>query len=131
MALQEQIELLGNRVVIKLDEVTGHKVTESGLHVPKFGNELTEGGKPIPRTSSDKHLSVGTVVLISPGAKIKFEEEGSTLEPGDRVYVALSSVSPRFQFFLDRDTLLPDFDGHICVAHSQVEAKINTNENHK
>lgn len=119
--------LLGDRVVVLLDEMQDHTRTDSGILIPK--NELaeTDGGKVTTRTSGDKHLPQGTVIAVSSYSNSKFEEmNGFALVPGDRVYVTKTALSQSYYFYPDRTKMIQDFDGHVCVPHILIEAKLTT-----
>jgi co-chaperonin GroES (HSP10) len=114
------LALVGDRIVIQLDEAQDHTITEGGVIVTL--NELmeTDGGRVTTRTSSKRHLSQGTILAISPDAYSK-----CGLSKGDRVYVTSHANSPQYQFFLNRDNLVQDFEGIISIPHILIEAKIN------
>ncbi len=114
--------LAGNRILIKLDPHPQHTTTASGLEIPQFRLEETDGGKMKVRTSNTKYLSKGTVLDISPYAKQRLKDEDTPLNIGDKVFVPTSAVSPNYQFFLTRDAIVLDFDGHIAVPHTLIEA---------
>lgn len=115
------IQLLGEKVLIQLEAASDHTTTDTGLIIPLFENDLSDGGRPITKLSSKKYLSKGTVINISPKAKISYPE----LEVGDTVYVPTQVASPQYQFFLTRDKLVLDWEGVIVVNPIQIEAKIN------
>lgn len=118
------ISLIGDRILIRLDEQPEHSTTKEGIIVPIYRPEETEGGKIKGVLSSEKYLAQGTVIAISPYSKGKLEDLGVSLSPGDPVYPARASVSPSYAFPLDRSTLIASFDGIICIPHSLLEAKI-------
>ncbi len=124
MTLIENLTLLGDRVIILLDKAQDHTKTEHGILIPL--NELaeTDGGKITTRTSSKMYLSKGTVLSLSATSKEKLPE----LNVNDRVYVTETANSPSYQFFPNRDRLVQDFEGYICIPHVLIEAKINTND---
>lgn len=121
---QPNFELLGDRVLIKLDEHPSHTTTESGIVIPQFEATTTDGGKPTSTLSKMKYLYQGTVIQLSPYA----QEKLPSITPSTRVYITPSALSPAYQFFLDRSKLVIDFDGHICIPHTLIEAKLITNE---
>lgn len=118
------IELLGDRVLIQLDYHPEHTVTDKGIVVPHFVNVESDGGRPMARPSDRKYLSQGTIMGISKLAASRLQENSTPLKEGDRVYVSQSAVSPTFQFFTDRSKIVVEFDGHVCVPHTSIEAKI-------
>lgn len=118
-------QLLGDRILIQLDELPDHSVTPLGIHVPHFLNIETDGGRPDVKVSNLKHVPKGTILAMSPLAAKKLEEQASSLRPGDKVFVVSSAVSPSYQFFPTRDQIVQDFTGIICVPHSLIEAKLN------
>lgn len=117
----EQLELLGDRVLVLLAKIEEHTITESGIFIPKNEVYESEGGKLMSRPSSKKHLSIGTIIAMSPLS----HEKLPSLSIGDKVLVTETANSPSYQFFLDRDRLVNDFDGYICIPHILIEAKIN------
>jgi len=120
-------QLLGDRVLIQLDELPDHSVTSSGIHVPHFLNIETDGGRPDVKVSNLKHVAKGTIISISPLASQKLADQQSPLQEGDRIFVVSSAVSPSYQFFPDRDKLDKDFTGIIGVPHPLIEAKLTSN----
>jgi len=123
------ITLTGDRVLIALDEHPTHTVTKGNIVVPRFEQGVTEGGKPRSDLDSRKHLSVGTVVAISPLASKRMSEEETPLRPGDRVYISATANNISYQFISDRSRLVVDFDGLIAVPHNYIEAIVNTPTN--
>lgn len=117
-------QLLGNRILIKLDEQPDHSSSEQGVIIPKFINTETEGGRPKASLDTRKHLLQGTVLQISPKAAQALADELTPLSPGDRVYVSASTNNSSYQFFLDRSQIVSYFDGHIAIPHALIEAKI-------
>ncbi len=117
--------LMGNRVLIQLDKELEHSTTESGLVVPNFIREETDGGKIKARASRLSFLSKGTVLSISPLAKEILEKESSELKEGDKVFISPNAVSPQYEFSLNRDNSTTFFEGIISVPVSLIEAKIN------
>jgi len=118
------INLIGNRVLILLDKEPEHTTTSSGLLIPQFTYEETDGGKLKAKASDLTYLSQGTVVSISTYAKDLLSRENTDLNVGDRVYVSTNAVSPQYQFFLDRSTKILSFDGYIAIPTSLIEAII-------
>lgn len=123
----QNLSLMGNRVLIKLDEHPDHTITSSGLIVPQFTPSYTESGRPKDELSSLKHLFKGTVLAISPLASSKLSEELTPLSPNDKVYISKQAFSDAYQFFLNRDAISLPFEGLIAIPHSLIEAKINGN----
>lgn len=119
-----KINLIGNRVLVILDKEPEHTTTSSGLLVPQFTYEETDGGKLKAKASDLTYLAQGTVVSISPYAQELLSKESSTIKVGDRVYVSHNAVSPQYQFFIDRSTKILSFDGHISIPTSLIEAII-------
>lgn len=119
------IELIGDRIWVKLDEAEDHTTTESGILIPL--NELTEtdGGRVTTRPSDKKHLSKGTIVAIAPYAARKLADLDASLSPGDKVYISKMAITASYQFYPKRDALVIDFSGDICIPHTLIEAKIN------
>ncbi len=117
-------QLLGDRVLIQLDEIPDHTVTSAGIHVPHFLNIESDGGRPDVKVSNLKHVAKGTIISMSPLASQKLADQQSPLQVGDRVFVVSSAVSPSYQFFPERDKLVQDFTGIICIPFSLIEAKL-------
>jgi len=119
------MKLLGNRVLIQLDEEVSHTKLASGIEVPKVRFEETDGGKLKSRVESLGYLSQGTVVDVSPLALKSIQEESATLSKGDRVLVNPLAVAPNYQFYTDRANKIQLFNGLISVPTSLIEAIIN------
>lgn len=116
----KDLEILGDRVVIKLDEAADHTVTEGGIIVSLFEEGVTEGGRPDPRISKKRFLPKGEVVNISAQA----QEKLPTVKVGDQVYITARAATPDYQFLPDRSQLVEDWTGLVSVSHVLVEAKI-------
>lgn len=114
------ITLLGDRILIQLDEHPDHTVTPSGIIQPKWVNIESDGGKPKVKPSNQKHIASGTILKMS-----LLAAEKVPLVPGDRVYVSPAAVSQSYHFLISRNNLVDDFDGVIAVPHPLIEAKIN------
>lgn len=120
MEKQKKIKLLGDRVVIKLDELEEHTTTESGLIVPLSTIYETDSGRVKARTSAQKHVYEGVIVLMSDLAKEKLG-----LEEGARVYVSDNVLSSKaFHFYFDRQKLVQTFDGHVSIPYHLIEAVV-------
>lgn len=119
------LTLLGDRVLIRLDEQPDHTTTSSGVIIPEFIPSYTEGGRPKDELSTRSHLYQGTVLQLSPLAASRLSEEGTPLSPDDRVFLSTMCHNPSYQFFSNRDSLTLQFEGLIAVPHSLIEAKIN------
>lgn len=116
------IELLGERVLLQLDEHPDHSITPGGVIQPKWVNVESDGGKPKVKPSNQKHVSSATVLLISSQAAEKI-----SLVPGDKVYVNQAAVSQSYHFLISRNNLVDEFDGVIAVPPQLIEAKIIPN----
>lgn len=123
------IELLGDRILVLLDNAQDHTTTSSGLIVPLNDIVETDGGRLKTETSKRKHLTSGTVVLIAEQAASKLQDTKSNIKVGDKVYVTemVGKNVSSYQFFVDRSKLVQDFSGLVCIPHIMIEAKINTN----
>lgn len=117
----QALTLLGDRVVVQLDELADHTITDAGIVVPLFQNIESDGGRPDTKVSNLKYLPKGTIVNISQFAKERLPE----LNIGDRVFVVPSVVAPAYQFFSKRNGLVENFEGTISIPHTYIEAKIN------
>lgn len=118
-------DLIGDRILIKLDQALDHTVTESGIVIPLSKLAESDGGRVVTELSKQKHLPQGTVVSIGKQATKKLEELSETLSVGDRVYVSAQVFNSKsYDFAIDRSQLLSDNDGHVCVPHVLIEAKI-------
>lgn len=109
------MKLLNEKVLIKLDEHKEHTSTPTDLLVPLYDNIETDGGRPGVKISAKKYLSQGTVVDISKSAATLLDKDGITVTPGTRVFVNTNAVSPSYQYFTNRDSLVINFDGHILI----------------
>lgn len=123
--MQTNFSLLGNRVLVRLDEQPSHTTTSTGIIIPEFTPTYTEGGRPKDELSTRTHLYQGTIVQISPLASAKLSEEGTPLSPGDRVFVSPLAHNSSYQFYSSRDSLTLLFEGLIAIPHNLIEAKIN------
>ena len=119
-----QLTLLGNRVLIQLDEHPTHTTTD-GIILPDFTPSYSDGGQPISDLSKRRHLFKGTVLALSPLAATKLEEESTPIAPGDKVYISQQAHSDAYQFFLSRDAIALTFEGLVAIPHTLIEAKIN------
>jgi co-chaperonin GroES (HSP10) len=121
-----KIKLLGDRVLIKLDNAEDHTTTSSGLIVPLNDIVETDGGRLKTETSKRKHLTSGTILLIGEQSAAKLKEAGTELVVGDKVYVTemVGKNVSSYQFFVDRTKLVQDFSGLVCIPHILIEAKI-------
>lgn len=126
LGIISDLELVGDRVIIKLDQAEDHTRTESGLLIPLNQNVEKESGRVGSRLSKRKHLATGTVLALSDYASNKIAEYGAEIKPGDKVYVTEMSANnvSTFQFFPDRRKLVQDFQGYIIIPHTQIEAKV-------
>ena len=121
MTLEERITLLGDRVVIKLERQKEHSVTDGGIIMPH--TELVEsdsGTKMNTRVSDKKHLPIGEVILISSKASEALPE----ISIGDTVFVASHALNNTNHFYPNRDRLVQEFEGYICIPHILIEAKL-------
>lgn len=119
------ISLTGNRVLIKLDHVESKPKDDSGIIVPLFEQAETDGGRPDFKVSNRQYLPKGEIVAISPAASKMYQEEGTPLVPGDRVYVSIAALSNAFHFYPERDNLVIPFDGHVLLQPNLIEAHVN------
>lgn len=119
-----QIQLIGDRVLIQLDQLPTHSTTQSGLEIPLYDAVVTEGGRVKSQLSQNTFLYQGTILQISPLAEEALTKEASPLSPGQKVYVTPSAVTPHYQFFLDRSSLVLDFNGLIAIPHQLIEAYV-------
>jgi len=114
--------LTGNKILIQLDPHPDHTITASGVVVPDYTLVESDGGKMNTRQSNVRYIAQGTVTNISPLASSLLEKEGTPLKIGDRVFVPQMVVSPNYQFFLTKNAIVLDFDGHVAVPHTLIEA---------
>lgn len=116
--------LTGNKILIQLDPHPDHTVTSTGVVVPHYTLVESDGGKINTKASNVRYLAQGTVTNISAQAAKFMEAEGNPLKIGDRVFVPDMVVSPQYQFFLSKEAIVLNFDGHIAVPHTLIEAII-------
>lgn len=121
MTLKERITLLGDRILIQLDEKKDHSISEGGIVIPDTELAETDGGRLTTRLTDKNYLTCGTILLMSEDAKTKLP----TINEGDRVYVASHAVNPSNHFYIKREQLINQFAGIICIPHLLIEAKIN------
>lgn len=120
-------DLIGDRILIKLDEAKDHTVTEAGLIVTLQQLVETDGGRVVSETSKQKHLPQGTIVKIGPLAAKKLDESLANISVGDKVFISSQVFNSKsYEFSVDRSQLLTEFNGYVCVPHVLIEAKINT-----
>lgn len=124
-ALLTNITLIGDRVLVQLDQLPTHSVNEYGIISPLLKNAETDGGRPKAIPSEREHLAVGTVLALSVTASTKLKELGVIINPGDRVFVAHQATSIQYNFPLDRSLLVQPFTGLISVPHVFIEAKLS------
>jgi co-chaperonin GroES (HSP10) len=87
----EQIELLGNRILIKPDPVAVHEIVTTGGLVTASGKQITNNGDGLQRME-DIEPPTGTIVSVGPECK--------TLAAGDRVMFSPFS-GKKLVFMLD------------------------------
>lgn len=117
-------KLLGDRVLVKLDSLETHSETDNGIVIPLYEQYETDGGRPAAKLSNKKYLSKGEVIDFSPLAAKKLEEQETPITKHQRVYVNINAVSPNYQFFPKRDSLVIDFDGYILIPYTLIEAYV-------
>lgn len=121
----DKFTLIGDRILVLLDEAKGHTITESGIEIPLNDVVATDSGRATTETSNHKHLNRGVVLLVGALAAKKLEEQEFTIKPGDKVYVNPSAQQKNFYFFPSREVLVQDFKGYVCIPNTLIEAKIN------
>lgn len=114
--------LTGNKILIQLDPHPEHTITASGVVVPHYTLVESDGGKMNTKASNVRYLAQGTVTNMSPKAAKLMEEEGTPLKIGDKVFVPDMVVSPNYQFFPTKEAIVLNFDGHVAVPHTLIEA---------
>lgn len=121
------LSLIGDRVLIVLDEALEHTKLDSGIIIPLNTIVEKDSGRLGTELSKRKHLTKGTIIALSPTSTTKLKELESPLQVGDRVYVneMVLKTTSSYQFFINRDKLVQDFDGVVCIPHVLIEAKIN------
>lgn len=121
------LSLIGDRILIVLDEALEHTKLDSGLIIPLNTIVEKDSGRLGTELSKRKHLTKGTILSLSPTSEAKLKELESPLKVGDRVYVneMILKTTSSYQFFINRDKLVQDFDGVVCIPHVLIEAKIN------
>lgn len=124
-----KLELVGDRVLVLLDNAEGHTVTASGVIIPLNDVVETDGQRLKAETSKRKHLTSGKIVRVSSTAAAKLADSNLTLSQGDVVYVSdmVGKNVASYQFFVDRSKLVQDFNGIVCIPHTLIEAKVNDN----
>lgn len=121
MALKEKLTLLGDRVVIQLENMTEHTITEAGIMIVNTELAETDGGRLTTKLSNKTYLAKGEILLLSEKAR----ELLPSLTEGDKVYVAPHALNSSNYFNVDRTQLVQDFKGIICIPHTLIEAKLN------
>lgn len=111
----ENLTLLGNRVLIQLHEQK-EITSKDGILIPLSDITMTESGRLKTTPSAKTYLSKGTILKLP---------ASSTLKVGDTVYVAESAVTPQYQFFLNRNQLVNQFEGIIAIPEALIEAIYN------
>ncbi len=118
-----ELELIGDRILVQLDEQPTHEVTEAGIVNPLTELYETDGGRAGSKVSSRKYIAKGTILKISSFAKRKLEELGTTLEEGDTILVDHRCASEQYSFFPKRG-LVKTFEGLVSIPHVYIEAKV-------
>lgn len=121
------VSVIGDRVIVLLDEAKEHSTTDSGFIIPLNNIVEKPSGQQGTELSSRSHLDKGTVVAISEFASAKLSEQQASVKVGDRVFVSplVGRNVKSYQFLLNRDRLVTDFEGLVCVPYTFIEAKIN------
>lgn len=113
------LQLLGNRILIELEKETTTS-SISGVEIPSYVMEETDGGKLRAKTQALGYLPIGTVLNISPLAA-----QDSSLAIGDKVLVAPAVLTTdSYNFQQDRTKRVTPFSGVISIPSSLVEAKV-------
>jgi len=110
VSLPPGMKLMHDQCLILLDEVR-ESSNSSSIIIPLYMAYETEGGRPATKISDVNYLSKGT--LMYPYLDLKV---------GTKVYVSPSAVSPHYQFFLDRDSLVLEFEGMILIPPTLIQA---------
>ena len=130
---EQQIILVGDRVLIQLKEIQDHTTTEAGLIIPHNQLAETDGGKVTTRPSNQKYYAEGTIIQIANQANDKLMESNKymfALTPGCEVLVSKQALnSDVFHFYTDRSKPVQDFKGVIAIPHTLIEAIITTPNN--
>lgn len=119
----EELQLIGDRILVQLDEQVDHEVTEAGLINPLTELEQTDGGRYNSKISSRRFVAAGIIKKISDFSAKKLEELGVEIKEGDRVYVDHRAASEQYAFFIKRG-LVKTFSGLVSIPHVYIEAKI-------
>lgn len=118
-----KLTLLGDRVLIELNTADDHSVTESGIIIAAAELTETDGGRITTRTTSEKRLAKGKVLLMSNKAKEALPE----LEIGDTVYVPKHVINTTHMFDLERKNIVTNWENNnniICIPSVNIEAKL-------
>jgi hypothetical protein len=118
--------LVGDRILILLDEHKEHTVTAGGIVVPHNNLIEKDSGRVGTELSKRKHLTQGTILSISDTSSQKLKDLNIELSQGDRVFVneQVLRTTSSYQFFIDRNRIVADFDGLVCIPHTLIEAKL-------
>lgn len=124
-----QITLVNSSgVLVLLDKFSSPTLTTpSGIEIPAYDTYYTEGGKHAAKHSDKEFSSQGTVIAISPTAAKYVTENwaGSTLSPGDRVWIQPTVANNRSMFELDRlAPVIMDQPPYIIIHPTNIEAKL-------
>lgn len=109
------MQILHSNVLVLLHKVEDHTTTDSGIIIPQYRQYEAESGKVKAALSDLKYLSKGTVIQVGPDCYLPIKE-------GDQVYVSPQAVSPAFQFFDPRDSLVLDFQGLVLIPPTLIQA---------
>lgn len=121
----DNLTIFGDRVLILLDIERENTKTDSGIEVPHYVQDETDGGRPTVKLSGRKYLPQGTVVNVSPLASAKLKEHQTPLTVNDRVLVSYAALNPSYQFFPERTKHVIAHHGYMLIPYSLIEAKIN------
>ncbi len=123
--MDNKFTLIGDRVLVALDEALDHTQTKSGLFIPLNTLKESESGKMTTETSKRKHLSQGTIVQLGSKAVSNFNTLGEDPKVGDKVMLSEQALNSSYHFYPDRSRLVQDFQGYVCIPHTLIEAIIN------
>jgi len=112
----ENLTLLGSRVIVQLHEQK-EITSKDGILIPLSDITMSESGKLKTTPSAKTYLSKGTVLKVS--------EQVKSLKEGDTVYVSESAVTAQYQFFINRNQLVNQFEGVISIPEALIEAIYN------
>lgn len=98
--------------------------TSSGIIIPKYKTQETDGGRFVAALDHEVYSLVGTVLQISDRAQQDLDEQKMDISVGDKVVIHHGAKSMH-NWFIDPLVKVQDFSGQILATASSIQAKVN------